>query len=105
MYYNNDHGGDSSIYLYDFNDVTGRVSNEKRLFDDPNDENYPYGLKFSRQSSKLYVSSFNGTMNYTYQYDLNSTNITATEILIQSQRGIVGHCKLVQMVKFMQLSL
>jgi len=60
----------NSAYVMDFNIVTGEVSNPQLLqnnfgaFD-------PYGLEFSPDSSKLYISDRNDRL---VQYDLNNNN-------------------------------
>ena len=94
-------GGDSSLFLYDFNDSTGQITNGIRLFDDPNDRIHPYGIEFSRQSTKLYVSTMTEQIvasdkfyNSVYQYDLENPNIPSTEFEIQKQLGFRGALQL-----------
>tara|TARA_R110001583_G_scaffold4351_5_gene25293 strand:+ start:26271 stop:29834 length:3564 start_codon:yes stop_codon:yes gene_type:complete len=74
-------GTTPSMYLYDFNDSTGIVSNEQQLFfEDPKDN--PYGVEFSLMTQKLYVTTcqFNGPGpaispgGKLYQYDLLNSN-------------------------------
>lgn len=66
----------SGIYLFDFDDVTGRVSNPRELLVDGNDA---YGVEFSPSSQVLYVSTGGAGANTTenlYQYDLTQNNIS-----------------------------
>ena len=59
----------NSFYLYNFNNETGEISEPIEF---PN-LGYCYGLEFSPDGSKLYVTKYNeGT--YLYQYDLSSEN-------------------------------
>ena len=61
---------DNSAYLFDFNDNTGVVSNPVEL--DLNMGNdMPYGLEFSPDSSKLYLSDWNNRLT---QFDLSNNN-------------------------------
>lgn len=55
-----------SVRLYDFDNATGILSNQINLF--PNSG--PYGLEFSPDSSKLYVSNNSSVV----QFDLNLSN-------------------------------
>ncbi|MEE1898916.1 T9SS type B sorting domain-containing protein [Flavobacterium rakeshii] len=57
---------DGAVYLYDFNNATGVVSNPIALVNEGN----PYGIEFSPQSKKLYVT-FESIYN-TKQFDLES---------------------------------
>ncbi|MBI9041294.1 T9SS type B sorting domain-containing protein [Lutibacter sp.] len=82
-------GTGSSLMIYDFNPATGIVSNEIQLsFDTTND--IPYGVEFSMQSQKLYVttSQLSGNIHSPpgklYQYNMASANISASRILIHS---------------------
>jgi gliding motility-associated-like protein len=87
-------GGDSSVILYDFDDITGVISNGTRLFDDRRNDIHPYGLEFSRESTKLYTSTFDGLRNAVYQYDLESSDIKSSETFIHTQRGYRGALQL-----------
>ena len=74
------------VFLYDFNNSTGLISNETGILSGEN----PYGVEFSSKSKKLYVNSneFNSEYNITgstlYQFDLESSNITASKTKIRS---------------------
>lgn len=62
-----------SAQLFDFNNVTGVVSNGIELDDD----NQFYGIEFSPEGEVLYVSD--SSLNVVYQFDLNATNIPASK--------------------------
>lgn len=69
-----------AVYLYDFNDATGEVTNAVAIRQQGN----PYGIEFSAQSKKLYVayspnSVEGGTLR---QYNLLSDNIAASELTV-----------------------
>ena len=84
------------IFLYDFDDLTGRVSNEKLLLANA----YPYGIEFSPESKKLYATS--NTYNADdilqsgelYQFDLESANIEASIETVNSSRNVAGALQL-----------
>jgi gliding motility-associated-like protein len=69
------------VYLYNFDNATGIVSSPVLIASDVN----PYGVEFSPKAKKLYVSydvpgeGFGGEV---HQYNLLSTDITASDILI-----------------------
>lgn len=82
------HQGHLSAFLYDFDDVTGMVSNPVSLkfpiF------NETYGVEFSLESKRLYISTTDLLGNdsttpndgYLYQFDLESPNPENTAVLI-----------------------
>jgi len=64
----------SSAYLLDFDDATGVVSNPVSL-NLPTSANEPYGVEFSMDSSKLYMSDKGGGgSGALLQYDLSNNN-------------------------------
>ncbi|WP_299244154.1 T9SS type B sorting domain-containing protein [uncultured Aquimarina sp.] len=65
-----------SSYLYDFDTATGNVSGGLQLLN----RNHPYGVEFSPDSEKLYLSvqKFDSFSSYIYQFDLNAGNIPAS---------------------------
>ncbi len=70
---------DGTLYLYDFDAQTGIVSNAVQI----SDNTLPYGVEFSAESKKLYVSYDNGGLiTGLYQYDIENTNIPASGIKI-----------------------
>lgn len=78
--------GAGSLVLLDFDINTGKVNSNIKKLTDPNKDGAPYGVEFSQQSNKLYVSTFN-TQNNIYQFDLTKTDIANTKVLISSQTG------------------
>ena len=94
-------GGDSQVLLYDFNDLTGQITNPIEVFDDVNNKIHPYGLEFSRQSTKLYTSALieqtiltDKVYNVVYQYDLENSDIPSTQFEIRKQIGYRGALQL-----------
>ena len=99
-----------SFLLYDFNNLTGEVTNQKYLpLIAPADR--PYGAEFSSNSEKLYVnasndffstnfSQYNNPANHfstLYQFDLGSpaiADIIASRIIIDSQNLFRGGLQL-----------
>lgn len=72
--------------LYSFDNESGQVINDGiALFN--NSSESPYGVEFSSQASKLYISTFQPDDNIynLYQFDLNSTDIPNSKILIHSE--------------------
>lgn len=64
--------------LFDFSTTTGIISNSLVLHTvTVSPQGYDYGVEFSPDGSKLYISSNNEDpfLNYLYQFDLNATNI------------------------------
>lgn len=84
------------VFLYDFNDLSGRVSNEKLLLANA----YPYGIEFSPESTKLYATSNNYNTEDVlqngelYQFDLEATDIASSASLINSSRNVAGALQL-----------
>ncbi len=76
----------SGCFLYSFDHITGQVINDGiSLF--PNSAEQSYGVEFSPQTSKLYVSTFLPDSNVykLYQFDLTNNNIPNSKILIHSE--------------------
>ncbi len=69
---------DGVIELFDFNKSSGTLSGA--VSSNPGDFYYPYGIEFSPDNSKLYVSTspIEPGTNFLYQFDLNVTNPFAT---------------------------
>ena len=72
--------GTGSLYLFNFNNNTGEVSNPQKLL--PNDYVFAYGVEFSHDSKKLYASlrsHKDGTIDRgkssLFQFDLNAGDI------------------------------
>jgi len=56
------------VQLFDFDNITGRVSNPLQL---PSDT-WEYGVSFSPDNSKLYIAQSSDATSHIYQYDLTS---------------------------------
>ncbi|WP_196887620.1 T9SS type B sorting domain-containing protein [Aureivirga sp. CE67] len=96
-HFHDNNGDDSKFFLYNFDNSTGVVSNsETLLFDDPANNEHPYGVEFSSNSERLYLSTFNESddTNKIYQYNLLSSNIANSQLLINSKSGFRGALQL-----------
>jgi gliding motility-associated-like protein len=72
------------VYLYNFNNSNGIVSNPLLIKGDAP----AYGVEFSAKSRKLYVSYDNSnSFGGLHQYDLLSSDIPASDILIATTQG------------------
>ncbi len=73
---------DGIVELFNFDKVTGNVA----LSDGsgPAAFNYPFGLEFSPDNSKLYMttSPLGDNVNYLYQFDLNTTNFFSNPYIV-----------------------
>ncbi|MGY0408660.1 MAG: hypothetical protein ACWIPJ_09970, partial [Polaribacter sp.] len=78
--------GNGRLVLFDFNDQTGEVSSNATILTTPSTDGVPYGVEFSQQSNKLYVSTYD-RQNKVFQFDLTKPNIASTKSLIHSQDG------------------
>jgi gliding motility-associated-like protein len=83
------------VFLYDFNDETGKVSNEELILL----ETYPYGVEFSPESTKLYVTTNeyeDETLQESkvYQFNLESSNIRNSGTVINSSSNVAGALQL-----------
>jgi gliding motility-associated-like protein len=62
--------GDGNVYIYDFDNFTGTVTNPLELIAGVN----AYGVEFSQDGTKAYAT-VDDTSNKIYQWDLNSSDI------------------------------
>jgi gliding motility-associated-like protein len=76
----------NGCFLYSFDHVTGQVLNNGISLINGIVEQ-PYGVEFSSQANKLYVSTFqpDNTVYNLYQFNLNSTDILNSKILIHTE--------------------
>lgn len=86
-YANNYNGNSEDSKLYNFNALTGLVTFNSNLPRNTDNLENNYGLSFSPDNTKLYISSpYNlsneGVSNILYQYDLESSNIASTKTII-----------------------
>lgn len=86
--------GNSNLVLYDFDTKGGGVDPTGIFLVSANTDGAPYGIEFSQQSSKLYVSTHDGTNNKVYQYDITSSDIRGTKTLVHQQTGYRGALQL-----------
>ncbi|AXG75100.1 hypothetical protein DVK85_13015 [Flavobacterium arcticum] len=75
--------GNGSVYLYDFDNATGIVSNPILIKDNIN----PYGIEFSAETKKLYFTDSSGNNSELHQFDLEADDIPASEIIIATLSG------------------
>ncbi|CAM1362707.1 conserved hypothetical protein [Tenacibaculum litoreum] len=88
--------GIGRLVLYDFDNVTGKVSsNGITLTDEPTDGS-PYGVEFSQQSTKLYTSLYHENSNSfrVFQYNLLDANIAQTKTQVHQEQGYRGALQL-----------
>lgn len=76
---NSSSGTTGSLWLYDFDNATGTVSNPLNLIDNTQ----TYGVDFSADSKKLYAPNGNSVS----QYDLEATNIALSQVVVHTQSG------------------
>jgi hypothetical protein len=77
-----------TVYLYDFDNKTGRVGNPQPIYEPDKGEEF-YGIEFSPDGTKLYAS-FYGFDRGIFQYDLSSGDINQirrSEVRILDARG------------------
>ena len=70
---------DGVVYLHDFNNNTGLVSNPVELVNNCN----PYGVEFSPNGTRAFATLFDGNHNL-YQWDLESDDIRQSKYQINS---------------------
>ncbi len=75
---------DGKAELFDFDAETGKVSNA--IASQKNQFNFPFGVEFSPDNSKLYISTspLGLDFNYLYQLDLSQANPFLNPVLIKS---------------------
>ncbi|WP_033958859.1 T9SS type B sorting domain-containing protein [Psychroserpens jangbogonensis] len=81
------------VYLFDFDNDTGIVSNSLELYGPQNNDS-PYGIEFSAENRKVYASvndgaSGNGSSRI-LQWDLESIDIPASQQTVHSSNSING---------------
>lgn len=99
----------SGLFIYDFDKTTGSISNEEEITINfslnGQKPQVSYGVEFSQSSQVLYVSSFYQTNNTEgdtpsaqygalLQYDLNASNISDSEIVIDHRQVYRGALQL-----------
>lgn len=84
------------VFLYDFDDNTGKVSNEKLILANT----YPYGVEFSPNSNKLYITASNFSSNDVFQsssliqFNIKAPSIGNSETEIHNSSNVAGGIQL-----------
>ena len=83
--------GPGAVYLYDFDNDSGIVSNPVEIYSQQNN-NSPYGIEFSAENRKLYATvglgiDGNGA-SQVIQWDLEAANIAATAQIIHTSNSM-----------------
>ncbi len=75
---------DGKVEMFDFDASTGQISNP--LSSGANKFNFPFGVEFSPDNSKLYISTspLGTDFNYLYQFDLSQTNFFDNPVILKS---------------------
>jgi hypothetical protein len=89
-----DFRNNGALVLYDFDSSNGSVSNLGTILASSSGDGAHYGIEFSQSSSKLYTSTYDGTNNKLFQFDLTQNNIANSKNLIHSQIGYRGALQL-----------
>ena len=99
----------SGLYLYDFDAISGKVSNQKEIPINFSPSSLkpqsPYGVEFSQNNKLLYVSTYYNPNQQDFdlasaqygsllQYDLTATDISNTEIVIDERQMYRGALQL-----------
>ncbi|TBV26143.1 hypothetical protein DMZ43_09590 [Meridianimaribacter sp. CL38] len=78
------------VYLFDFDNDTGVVSNPLTLFGQENNDS-PYGVEFSAENRKVYATISDGIAgngsSHVLQWDLESTDIPGSMTVIHSSNS------------------
>jgi len=86
----------NSAIIYNFDNLTGVVDNDETYLIDGFGDGQPYGIEFSVDSKKLYISTVSGfrfnlsdtPVDYKlFYFDLTATNIPDSKALIHEQIG------------------
>lgn len=84
------------VLLYDFNNTTGAVTNQKNIIQNT----YPYGIEFSPNSNLLYVTASEFTIEDTFlnskllQYNVESSNVANSQQVISTSQNVAGGLQL-----------
>ncbi|QXP78051.1 MULTISPECIES: T9SS type B sorting domain-containing protein [Winogradskyella] len=80
-----------NIFLYDFNNETGIISNPLEIYSAENG-NSPYGVEFSAESKKVYATVSEGASgsgtSYVLQWDLESSDIPNSQQTVHTSNSI-----------------
>ena len=91
----NQSGGtiNGSLLLFDFDNETGTISQNPDILIPTFSNESPYGVAFSRDSKKLYTSTYNNQFNV-YQFNLEDINIASSKTKIVTKSGFRGALQL-----------
>ncbi|SDS41464.1 gliding motility-associated C-terminal domain-containing protein [Gillisia sp. Hel1_33_143] len=84
------------VFLYNFDDISGTVSNELLILAN----SFPYGIEFSSESKKLYVTANNYDNRDVFQnsaliqFDLTRTDIANSQYSINTSNNVAGALQL-----------
>ncbi|AUC77017.1 T9SS type B sorting domain-containing protein [Olleya sp. Bg11-27] len=84
------------VLLYDFNNTTGQVTNERLILDN----SYPYGVEFSPDSKLLYITATVFSISNTFvnssliQYNTEANDIASSRIFINTSQNVAGALQL-----------
>ncbi|WP_458629191.1 T9SS type B sorting domain-containing protein [Winogradskyella sp. PC D3.3] len=82
-----------NVFLYDFNNETGTVSNPLELYGVENGDS-PYGVEFSAESKKVYATIAEGAAgsgtSHVLQWDLESSDIPSSLQIIHSSNSMTA---------------
>ncbi|AOW21514.1 T9SS type B sorting domain-containing protein [Urechidicola croceus] len=81
--------GEIGTHLFDFDNQTGVVSNLLQI----SSRKYNYGIEFSPSGKRLYIAGYDNyssstAFTYILQYNLDASNIAASEVLITNYYGV-----------------
>ncbi len=85
-----------NVLLFDFNAITGTISNGMKLIENSN----PYGLEFSAKSKKIYVTlnKYNNEGltigSELLQFDLKNSNINGSKTIVNTSTNVAGALQL-----------
>ncbi len=92
------HQADGALYIYDFNDTTGRLSNQL-LLPLSTEGNKPYGVEFSANSEKLYIHASNDAFNPISDENLPDPEHISTlfqfDVSLNSDTSIINSRKII----------
>lgn len=77
------------VYLFDFNNDTGEVSNNLELYSPQNNKN-PYGVEFSAENKKVYATVDGDGSSQLLQWDLEAANIASSLSIIHSSNRLTA---------------
>ncbi|MGG6232214.1 T9SS type B sorting domain-containing protein [Tenacibaculum sp. SDUM215027] len=87
--------GNGRLVLYDFDNITGKVTSSGTILTTPLTDGIPYGVEFSPQSSKLYVSLLIPPFTFNIlQFDLFDRDVALTKAQVWKGSGYRGALQL-----------